>query len=95
MFLEWQWESVFSELFKKSFPECYREQVHLFDEKLSNSLEFYYMEPDLYLSTAKIVEAVITFFQERHTHSDSCFTINVFLEERKKLKIYNHVKDVI
>ena len=41
-----------------------------FDEKLSKSSEFYYLEPGLHPSITDIVEAMNTLNQQRHNHSE-------------------------
>ena len=48
------------------------------DSKLSKSLELYYLETGLYSSITDIVEAMNTLIQERHNHSENCFTIKVY-----------------
>ena len=42
------------------------------DEKLSKSVDFYYLEPGLYPAITDIVETVNTLNQERHNHSKRC-----------------------
>ena len=49
-----------------------------FDKTLSNSLEFYYLEPGIYPSVTDIVQAMDTLIQERHNDSERCITIKVF-----------------
>ena len=47
------------------------------DGRLLKSSEFYYLEPGLYPSILKIVEALNTLIPDRHNHSESCITIKV------------------
>ena len=58
-----------------------------FDKKLSNSLEFYYLEPSPYPSNTDIVEAMNIPIQERHNHSENCITVKVS-RRRQKVEIY-------
>ena len=48
-----------------------------FDNKFSNSLELYYLEPGLYPSITDNVEAMNTPIQERYKHSENCITIKL------------------
>ena len=54
-----------------------------FDEKLSKSSEFYYLEPGLYPSITDIVEAMNTLVPERHNHSEICITVKVSRRTQK------------
>ena len=54
-----------------------------FEEKLSKSSEFYYLEPDLYTSITDIVEAMNTLIQERHNHNENCITVKVSQRTQK------------
>ena len=53
------------------------------DKKLSNSSEFYYLEPGLYPSITNVVEAMNTLFQKRHNHSEICITVKVSRRTQK------------
>ena len=59
--LDGQWEVAISEI---SYPSMYQNvtvgKFMVFDEKLSKSSKFYYMEPGLYPSITDIVEALNT-----------------------------------
>ena len=59
---------------------------HVFDKKLSKSLDFFYLEPDFYHSTTDIVEAMNTLIRETH-NNDSCITVKVF-RGSQKVEIY-------
>ena len=54
-----------------------------FDERLSKSSEFYYLEPGLYPSIRDIVEAMNTLIQERHNNSENCITVKVSRRTQK------------
>ena len=54
-----------------------------FDEKFSNSSEFYYLEPCFHPPIADIVEALNTHVQERHNHSESFITVKVSQRTQK------------
>ena len=86
--LESQWEVATSEI---SYPLMYQNFFFgfdkSFDKKLSNSPEFYYLEPSLYPSITDIVEAMNTLFQERHNHSENCITVKV-PRRPQKVEIY-------
>ena len=83
-----QWEVAISE---RSYPSVYQNVTEnkftFFDKKLSNSLEFYYLQPSLYASSMDIVEAMNTFIQGRHTHSENCIKVEVS-RKTKKVEIY-------
>ena len=53
------------------------EQFIFFDEKLSKSTKFHYMEPCFYTFFEHIVHAMNTFIQKRHNHSENCITVKV------------------
>ena len=76
--LEGQWEVA---VLEKSYPTMYQnvteENFMFFDKKLSNSSEFYYLEPRLGPSITVIVEAMNTLIQEKHNHSEICITVNL------------------
>ena len=71
---EGQWEVAISEI---SHPSIYQNVTEgkcmLFDKKLSNSSD--YLERGLYPSDTDIVEAMNFLIQERHNHSENCFTV--------------------
>ena len=54
-----------------------------FDKKRSKLSNFYYLERCLYPYFADIVEAMNTLIQERHNHSENCFTSRVSRRMRK------------
>ena len=54
-----------------------------FDKKLSKLSEFYYMETGFYPSISDIIDAMNTFIQERHNHSESCITVKVSRRTQK------------
>ena len=58
-----------------------------FDKKLSNSSEFYYLEPGVYPPITVFVEAMNTLIQERHNHSENCVTVKVS-RRTQKVEIY-------
>ena len=58
-----------------------------YDERLSKTIEAYYLEPGLYSSITDIVEAMNTLIQERNNHRDSCITIKVS-RVTQKVKVY-------
>ena len=58
-----------------------------FDKKLSESSEFFYLEPGLYPSITDIVEAMNTIIQERHNHSENCIKVKVS-RKTQKVEIY-------
>ena len=84
--LEGQWEVAISEI---SYPSMYQKVTEgkfmFFDNKLSKSSEFHYLEPGLYPSITDFVEAMNILIQERHNHSKNCIKFKV-LEECKELR---------
>ena len=67
-------------------PKCYGGKVFMFfDNKLSKSSEFYYLEPGLYPSITDIVEAMNILIQERHNQSKSCSRVKVSRKTHKIL----------
>ena len=58
-----------------------------FDNKLSNSSKFYYLEPGLYPSITDTVEAMNILIQERHNHSENCIKVEVS-RRTQKVEIY-------
>ena len=76
--LDGQWEVAISEI---SYPSTYQnnteEKFMFFDKKLSESSEFYYLEPGLYPSITDIVEAMNILIQKRHNHSENCIKVKV------------------
>ena len=87
--LEGQWEVAISEI---SYPSLYQNvtegKLMFFDEKLSKSSEFYYLETGLYPSITDIVEAMNTLSQERNNHSENCITVKV---SRRLQKVENYL----
>ena len=65
-----------------------------FDKKTSKSSEFYYLEPVLYSSITDIDETMNNLIQERHNHSQSCFSMKVSQNE-KKLRFTLQLKDLV
>ena len=86
--LDGQWEVAISEI---SDPSMYQNVMEgrfmFFDEKLSKSSEFYYLEPGLYPSITDIVEAMNTIIQERHNHNENCITVKAS-RRTQKFEIY-------
>ena len=58
-----------------------------FDKQLSNSSEFYYLEPGLYPSITGIVEAMNILIQERHNHNKNCIK-NKVSRRTQKIEIF-------
>ena len=58
-----------------------------YNEKLSKTIEAYYLEPGLYSSIIDIVEAMNTLIQQRNNHRDTCITIKVS-GVKQKVKVY-------
>ena len=50
---------------------------------LSKLYELYYLETGLYPSITDIVEAMITFIQERRNYRESCFTVKISRRTQK------------
>ena len=86
--LEGHWEVGISEI---SYPSTYQKvtegKLMFFDKKLSESSDFYYVEPGLYPSITDTVEAMNTLIQERHNHSENCVTVKVS-RRTQKIEIY-------
>ena len=59
-----------------------------FDQKLSISSEFYYLEPGLYHAITYTVEAMNTLIQEKHNHSENCTAVKV---SRRTQKVENYL----
>ena len=57
------------------------------DKKLSNSSEFYFLEPGLYPSITDTVEPMNTLIQEKHNHTENSNTVKVSLRTQK-VEIY-------
>ena len=86
--LEGQWEVAISEISYSSMYQIVMEgKFMFFDEKLSKSSEFYYLEPSLYPSITDCVEAMKPLIQERHNHSENCITVEVS-RIMQKVEIY-------
>ena len=76
--LDGQWEVAISEISYSSMYQSVTEgKFVFFDEKLSKSSEFYYLEPGLYTSFTDIVEAMNILIQERHNHSENCIKVKM------------------
>ena len=60
----------------------------VFDQKLPNLSEFYYLENGFYPSITDVVEAMNTLIQERHNHSENCIIVKVSRKTQKKNEIY-------
>ena len=90
--LENQWQVAISEI---SHPSMYQNVTEgkflLFDNKFSNSSEFYYLGLELYLSFTDNVEDLNTLIQEKHKHSENCITAKVS-RRTKKVDIYLTMK---
>ena len=86
--LDGQWEVAISEI---SYPSLYQKvterNIVFFDTKLSQSSEFYYLEPGLYPSITDIVEAMNILIQERHNHSENCIKVELS-GKTQKVEIY-------
>ena len=86
--LDGEWEVAISEI---SYPSMYQKvtegKIIFSDRKLSKSLEFYYLEPGLYLSITDIDEAMNIIIQERHNHNENCFKVKVS-RSTQKVEIY-------
>ena len=82
--LDGQWEVAISQI---SYPSRYQNVTEgkfmFFDEKLSKSSEFYYLELSLYPSITDIVEAMNILIQERHNYSENCITVKVYRRMQK------------
>ena len=80
-----QWEVATSEI---SFPSMYQNiterNFKFFDDKFSNSLSTYFLEPGLYTSITDIVEAMNTLIQEKNNHNRTCIAVKV---SRRKQKV--------
>ena len=57
-----------------------------FEENISNSLEFYNLEPSFHHANMDIVEAMNMFIQERNNHNQNIIKIKV---SRKTQKVEN------
>ena len=58
-----------------------------FDKKLSESFDFYYLEPGLDPCNTDIVKAMITLIQEGHSHNENYITVKVS-RRTQKVEIY-------
>ena len=76
--MEGQWELAISEI---SYPSMYQNitggSFSFFDEKLSKSTSTYNLEPGVYTSITKTVEAMNTLIQKRNNHNENCITVKV------------------
>ena len=76
-----------------SYPSMYQNVTQgqlMFSNKMLS--EFFYLEPRLYFSIAKIVEAMNTLLQERRNHNENCFTVKVS-QRTKKVEIYLEIAE--
>ena len=94
--LDGQWEVAISEI---SYPSMYKNvtegKLMFFDKKLSNSSEFYYLEPGIYPSITDIVEAMNILIQERHNHSENCIKVKVSPKTQKvEICLANEASDL-
>ena len=82
--LEGQWEVAVSEI---SYPSRYQNitegKFKFFDKKPSKPTSTYNLDPGLYTSITDIVEAMITLFQGRNNHNESCITVKVSHRRQK------------
>ena len=62
-------------------PYCHRGKI--FNKKLSESSDFYYLEPGLYPSITIIIETMNTLIQERQNHSENYVTVKVSRRTQK------------
>ena len=86
--LDGQWEFAVSEISYPSKCQNVTEgKFYVFDKKLSNSSEFYYLETCLYPSFTVIVEAMNILIQERHNHSENYIKVKVS-RRTQKVEIY-------
>ena len=86
--LRGQWEVAISEISNPSrYQNVTEGKIMFLNKKLSMSSEFVYREPGLYSSITDIIEAMNTFNQERHNHSENCITVKVS-EKTQKVSIY-------
>ena len=85
MNLEGWWEVASSVI---SYPSMYKyvtEGKFIFDEKLSKSSEFHYLEPSSNPLVKDFVKTLITFVQEWFNQSESFITVSVSQKTQKKL----------
>ena len=86
--LDGQWEVAISEI---PYPSMYQNVTEgkfmFFDNKLSKSSEFFYLEPGLYPSITDVVEAMNILIQERRNHRENCIKVKVS-RRREKVEIY-------
>ena len=68
--------------------------VEIFDEKLSKSSDFYYLEPGLYPSITDIAEAMNTLIEESAIKTKTLSQLRCF-EERKNLTFTLKKKDLV
>ena len=80
--MEGQWDVAISAI---SYPSMYQNITEgtFFDEKLSNSMTTYNLEPGLYTSITDIVEAMNMLIQERNNHNETCITVKVSRRTQK------------
>ena len=67
----------FGNILPVNVPNVTEGKFMFFHKQLSISMEFYYLEPDLYPSFIDFVEAMNDLNQQRQNHSESSITIKV------------------
>ena len=75
-------------------PNVTEGKFMFFEKKLSQSSDFYYLEPVLYLSITDIVEAMNLLILDRHNDSENCIKVKVS-RKRKKLRFTLQMKDPV
>ena len=76
--LDGQWEVAISEISYTSMYQNVTEGKFLFyDETLSKTKDFSYLEPGLYPSITDIVEAMNSLIQDRNNHNETCIRVKV------------------
>ena len=81
--LDGQWEVAISEIYYPSMCQnVTEEKIMFFDKKLSNSSEFYNLEPGLHPYITDIVEAVNILIQEKQ-HGENCIKVKVSRRTQK------------
>ena len=76
--LDGQWEVAISEIsYTSRYQNVTEGKLMFYNEKLSKTREAHYLEPGLYSSITDLLEAMITFIQERNKRRDTCITIKV------------------
>ena len=82
--LERQWEVANSEISYISMFQIVTEEKFMFyDTKLSNSSEYYRLEPGLYRSIIDIVETMKTLIEENHNYTKTFVAVKVSRRAKK------------